>query len=46
MRVLLVEDDAPIADFIVRGLSEQGYAVDLAPDGEEPSHGTTSQPST
>lgn len=35
MRVLLVEDDALIADFIVRGLSEQGYAVDLAPDGEE-----------
>ena len=34
MRVLLVEDDALIADFIVRGLSEQGYAVDLAPDGE------------
>ena len=35
MRVLLVEDEAQIADFISRGLSEQGYAVDLAPDGEE-----------
>jgi two-component system copper resistance phosphate regulon response regulator CusR len=35
MRVLLVEDEAKIADFIRRGLSEQGYAVDEASDGEE-----------
>ena len=35
MRVLLVEDEAQIADFITRGLSEQGYAVDVARDGEE-----------
>ena len=35
MRVLLVEDEARITDFISRGLSEQGYAVDIAPDGEE-----------
>ena len=35
MRVLLVEDEAHIADFITRGLSEQGYAVDVARDGEE-----------
>ena len=35
MRVLLVEDEARIADFISRGLSEQGYAVDVAGDGEE-----------
>ena len=35
MRVLLVEDEARIADFISRGLSEQGYAVDVAPDGDE-----------
>ena len=35
MRVLLVEDEERIADFISRGLSEQGYAVDVAPDGEE-----------
>jgi DNA-binding response OmpR family regulator len=33
MRVLVAEDDAAIADFIVRGLGEQGYAVDLARDG-------------
>ena len=35
MRVLLVEDEARIADFVTRGLSEQGYAVDVASDGEE-----------
>ena len=35
MRVLLVEDEARIADFVTRGLSEQGYAVDVARDGEE-----------
>lgn len=33
MRVLVVEDEPVIADFIVRGLTEQGYAVDLARDG-------------
>ena len=33
MRVLVVEDEATIADFLVRGLAEQGYAVDLARDG-------------
>ncbi len=35
MRVLLVEDEAQIADFVTRGLSEQGYAVDVAYDGDE-----------
>jgi heavy metal response regulator len=35
MRVLLVEDEKRIADFIRKGLSEYGYAVDLAGDGEE-----------
>jgi DNA-binding response OmpR family regulator len=34
MRVLVVEDEATIADFIVRGLTEQGYAVDRAADGK------------
>ena len=28
MRALLVEDDASIADFVVRGLKEAGFAVD------------------
>ena len=35
MRVLLVEDESQIADFITQGLSEQGYAVDVARDGAE-----------
>ena len=35
MRILVVEDERRIADFISRGLSEQGYAVDVAGDGEE-----------
>jgi two-component system OmpR family response regulator len=35
MRVLVVEDDPPIADFVRKGLQEAGYAVDLAADGNE-----------
>ena len=35
MRVLLVEDEPRIADFIRRGLAEEGHAVDIATDGEE-----------
>ena len=35
MRVLLVEDDERIARFIKKGLTESGYSVDLAPDGNE-----------
>jgi two-component system OmpR family response regulator len=34
MRVLVVEDDAKIASFVVRGLRQAGYAVDHADDGE------------
>jgi two-component system OmpR family response regulator len=34
MRVLVVEDDAKIASFVVRGLKQAGYAVDHAQDGE------------
>jgi DNA-binding response OmpR family regulator len=35
MRILLVEDEAPIADFISRGLTEHGFGVDIARDGDE-----------
>ena len=35
MRVLLVEDDADVARFIRKGLSEETYAVDVAEDGEQ-----------
>jgi two-component system OmpR family response regulator len=34
VRALLVEDDAPIAEFVARGLREAGFAVDHATDGE------------
>jgi two-component system OmpR family response regulator len=34
MRALLVEDDGSIADFVVRGLKEAGFAVDHAADGD------------
>lgn len=34
MRVLIVEDDSTIADFVAKGLAEAGYAVDIASDGE------------
>ena len=35
MRILVIEDDADLAQFIRRGLKEERYAVDLAADGEE-----------
>jgi two-component system copper resistance phosphate regulon response regulator CusR len=34
MRVLVIEDEAEIADFVVRGLREEGYTVEHAADGE------------
>jgi DNA-binding response OmpR family regulator len=35
VRVLVVEDEERIAEFIRNGLTEQGYAVDVAGDGDE-----------
>lgn len=35
MRILIIEDEKKIAEFIKRGLKEEGYSVDLAYDGEE-----------
>ncbi len=35
MRVLIVEDFAPIADAVCQGLTEAGFAVDVARDGAE-----------
>ncbi len=35
MRILVVEDDRKVAGFIEMGLREEGYAVDLARDGDE-----------
>jgi heavy metal response regulator len=35
VRVLVVEDEKPLAEFIRKGLKENGYAVDTAYDGDE-----------
>jgi len=35
MRILVVEDELPIADFVCRGLEAEGYAVDHSTDGVE-----------
>ncbi len=35
MRILIIEDEEKVANFIKRGLREEGYSVDVAYDGEE-----------
>jgi len=35
MRILIAEDDVKAAGLLVEGLKAEGYAVDLARDGEE-----------
>ena len=35
MRILLAEDDSRVAGFVRRGMREEQYAVDVAPDGEK-----------
>jgi two-component system OmpR family response regulator len=35
MRVLVVEDDEKIASFVIKGLKQNGYAVDHGVDGEQ-----------
>ncbi len=35
MRILVVEDDPKIASFVIKGLRQNGFAVDAAADGEE-----------
>jgi two-component system OmpR family response regulator len=34
MRILVVEDDATLAEFVSKGLQEAGYTVDVASDGQ------------
>jgi DNA-binding response OmpR family regulator len=38
MRLLVIEDDENIARFLQKGLREEGFAVDVARDGEEGAH--------
>jgi DNA-binding response OmpR family regulator len=35
MRILVADDESKIAQFIRKGLKEEGYAVDIASDGDE-----------
>ena len=35
MRILVVEDDAPLASFLSKGLEAEYYAVDIASDGDD-----------
>src|SRR5262249_37843370 len=44
MRVLIVEDDATISEFVAKGLREAGFAVEQAPDGETALQLATAQP--
>jgi two-component system, OmpR family, response regulator len=44
MRLLLVEDDRKIASFILKGLQQAGFAVDLAEAGEDGLHLALTQP--
>ncbi|MBZ0283125.1 MAG: response regulator transcription factor [Anaerolineae bacterium] len=38
MRILLVEDEKKMLDFLKQGLKEQGYAVDIADNGNDGLH--------
>jgi two-component system copper resistance phosphate regulon response regulator CusR len=38
IRILVIEDEAEIADFIVRGLREEGFTVEHAANGEDGWH--------
>ena len=44
MRLLLVEDDAKIAQFVINGLREAGFAVDHAANGEDGLHLALTEP--
>lgn len=43
MRVLVVEDEKKLANFIRRALREDGYAVDVSYDGEDGAHAALSE---
>jgi two-component system copper resistance phosphate regulon response regulator CusR len=43
IRILVIEDERAIADFLVRGLREEGFTVEHAADGEEGWHALSTQ---
>ena len=44
IRILVIEDEAEIADFIVRGLREEGFTVEHAADGTDGRHRLRTEP--
>ena len=38
IRILIIEDDEEIAEFVVRGLREEGYTIEHAPGAEDGWH--------
>ncbi len=42
-RILVIEDEPAMADFLVRGLREEGFTVEHAADGEEGFHALRTQ---
>jgi two-component system, OmpR family, response regulator len=45
MRILIVEDEKSLADILKKGLEEEGYAVDVAYNGEEGQYLAENDPS-
>lgn len=45
MRILIVEDEKSLADILKKGLEEEGYAVDVAYNGEEGRYLAENEPS-
>ena len=44
MKVLVIEDDPTVGQFVQRGLEEQRFGVDLVANGEEGERMALSQP--
>jgi DNA-binding response OmpR family regulator len=45
VRILIVEDEKPLADILKKGLEEEGYAVDVAYNGEDGQYLAENEPS-
>ncbi|MBU0859464.1 MAG: response regulator transcription factor, partial [Alphaproteobacteria bacterium] len=43
MRILIIEDDKKVSDYIKKGLTEAGHTVDCAHDGKDGLHMATSE---
>lgn len=43
MRILIIEDEKKTADFLKKGLEENGFTVDIAGNGEDGLHLATSE---